>query len=101
MTNRRTLAAVLLASALAAGTAYAADDSAGAAPAVTITQAIATAESQANGRAVEAELERGRGARGPYYEVKVIGADGVRRKVHVDATDGTVLSIREKHRSGR
>ncbi|HQR53601.1 MAG TPA: PepSY domain-containing protein [Burkholderiales bacterium] len=97
MRKRRALAAALLASALAAGTAHAADGNTGGGttPAITITQAIAAAEAQANGRAVEAELERG--ARGIYYEVKVVGADGV-REIHVDATDGKVLAVQQKSR---
>lgn len=98
MTRTRFLAAALVAGALAmAGAVYAwEDDAVGrTAPAVSITQAIATAEQHGNGRAVEAELERG--AHGPYYEVEVVGRDGV-REIHVDATDGKVLATREKNR---
>jgi uncharacterized membrane protein YkoI len=97
MNERRILAAAVLAGALATGAAYAFEDHASArtAPAITITQAIATAEQHADGRAVEAELERS--ARGAYYEVKVVGPDGV-REVHVDAADGQVLASREKNR---
>lgn len=95
MTQKRFLAAALLAGALAAGGPVLAAEDAGTAtaPAVTITQAIATAEQHANGRAVEAELERS--ARGAYYEVKVVGGDGV-REIHVDAADGRVLASKEK-----
>ncbi len=95
MRKRRAFAAALVASALAAGTAYAAhnDISARAAPAITIAQAIATAEGEASGRAVDAEIERS--AHGTYYEVKVVGADGM-REIHVDAIDGKVLAIQQK-----
>lgn len=98
MTKRRILARALIAGALATATAvHAGDDrtTAATAPAVTITQAIATAEQHGNGRAVEAELEGG--VHGPYYEVKVAGQNGV-RKVYVDATDGKVLASRQKNR---
>jgi len=98
MIKRRVLATVFLAGALAAATAvYALDDGsiAPGAPAITITQAIATAEQQANGRAIEAELEHGR--RGTYYEVKVVGTSGV-HKVYVDAADGKVLASQQKSR---
>ncbi len=98
MTKRRFLAAAVLASALAtSAAAYAWEDSASApaAPAVTISQAIATAEQQGGGRAIEAELERS--VHGAYYEVKVAGTDGV-RKIYVDATDGKVLAMKQKNR---
>lgn len=95
MTQQRFLAAALLAGALAAGGPVLAVEGAGTAtaPTVTITQAIATAEQHGNGRAVEAELERS--ARGAYYEVKVVGGDGV-REIHIDAADGKVLATKEK-----
>jgi uncharacterized membrane protein YkoI len=97
MNQRRILAATVLAGALGTGAAYvfAQDTSARAAPAVSITQAIATAEQHANGRAVEAELERS--VRGAYYEVKVVGPEGV-REIHVDAADGQIVASREKSR---
>ena len=98
MTKRRILAGAVIASALATATAaYAWDDGtfAPSAPAVTLTQAVATAEQHGAGHAIEAELERG--VHGPYYEVKVAGKDGV-RKVYVDAADGKVLASRQKNR---
>jgi uncharacterized membrane protein YkoI len=97
MRQRQFLAAAVLAGVLAAGTAaHARKDSTVdlTPPAITMTQAVATAEQQANGRAVEAELEHGR--QGVYYEVKVAGADGI-HKVYVDATDGKVLGSHQKN----
>lgn len=98
MTKIRTLAAVIFAAGLAtAAGAYAWEDSATApaAPAIPMTKAIETAEQQANGRAIEAELERS--VHGPYYEVKVAGKDGV-YKIYVDANDGKVLATKQKNR---
>jgi uncharacterized membrane protein YkoI len=97
MNRKRIFAGALIAAALATTTAaHARDESAttAAAPGITITQAIATAEQHGSGRAVEAEFERG--VHGPYYEVKVVGQNGV-HKVYVDATDGKVLASRQKN----
>jgi len=88
--TRTTLAAALIAGALLMGTVACADDYyvPGPPPTVSLTQAIAAAEKQTGGRAVEAELERDHG--NTYYEVKVV-KDGWRNKVYVDAMDGRVL----------
>jgi uncharacterized membrane protein YkoI len=60
---------------------------------VTMAQAIATAEQHVKGRATEAEFERE--WNGSAYEVKVVTANS-RFKVIVDATNGSVRSVREK-----
>jgi uncharacterized membrane protein YkoI len=56
---------------------------------VTMSQAIATAEQQAGGKATNAKLESETGKL--LYEVKVAGKDKV-TEVKVDAADGKVLS---------
>jgi uncharacterized membrane protein YkoI len=56
---------------------------------VTMSQAIATAEQQAGGKATRAKLENETGKL--LYEVKVAGKDKV-TEVKVDATDGKVLA---------
>jgi len=56
---------------------------------VTMSQAIATAEQQAGGKATNAKLENETGKL--LYEVKVAGKDKV-TEVKVDATDGKVLA---------
>src|ERR1700719_2988827 len=58
-------------------------------PPVTMSQAIATAEQQAGGKATRAKLENETGKL--LYEVKVAGKDKV-TEVKVDATDGKVLA---------
>ena len=68
---------------------------------VTMSQAIATAEQQAGGKATNAKLENETGKL--VYEVKVAGKDKV-TEVKVDATDGKVLAsgaeTHAHHRSG-
>lgn len=59
--------------------------------AVTLQQAIATAEQQAGGRAVSADIERERGA--TQIEVKVAGPQSVKTVV-VDAQSGQVTATR-------
>jgi len=56
---------------------------------VTMSQAIATAEQQAGGKATKAKLENETGKL--VYEIKVAGKDKV-TEVKVDATDGKVLA---------
>lgn len=56
---------------------------------VTMSQAIATAEQQAGGKATHAKLENETGRL--LYEVKVAGKDKV-TEVKVDATDGKVMA---------
>jgi uncharacterized membrane protein YkoI len=56
---------------------------------VTMSQAIATAEQQAGGKATHAKLENETGKL--FYEIKVAGKDKV-TEVKVDATDGKVLA---------
>ena len=56
---------------------------------VTLQQAITTAEQQANGRAVSADLTQDRG--NPTIEVEVAGPQGV-KTVHVDAQSGQVTA---------
>jgi uncharacterized membrane protein YkoI len=56
---------------------------------VTMSQAVATAEQQAGGKATRAKLENETGKL--LYEVKVAGKDKV-TEVKVDATDGKVLA---------
>ena len=56
---------------------------------VTMSQAIATAEQQAGGKATHAKLENETGKL--LYEIKVAGKDKV-TEVKVDATDGKVLA---------
>ena len=56
---------------------------------VTMSQAIATAEQQAGGKATRAELENETGKL--LYEIKVAGKDKV-TEVKVDATDGKVVA---------
>ena len=58
--------------------------------AVSLTQAIETAEGQGKGKVVEAELE-GRRDGSVVYETKVIGSDGSRYDIDVSASDGKVL----------
>src|ERR1700675_5128505 len=55
---------------------------------VTMSQAIATAEQQAGGRATRAKLENEKGKL--LYEVKVAGKDKA-TEVQIDAQDGKVL----------
>jgi len=57
---------------------------------VTMSQAIATAEQQAGGKATRAKLENETGKL--VYEVKVAGKDKV-TEVKVDATDGKMGSL--------
>jgi uncharacterized membrane protein YkoI len=57
---------------------------------VTMSQAIATAEQQASGKAINAKLENETGKL--LYEVKVAGKDKT-TEVKVDATDGKVLAM--------
>ena len=68
---------------------------------VTMSQAIATAEQQAGGKATNAKLENETGKL--LYEVKVAGKDKV-TEVKVDATDGKILAsgpaTHEHKRSG-
>lgn len=64
---------------------------------VTMSQAIATAEQQAGGRATKAKLENEKGTL--LYEVKVAGKDKA-TEVKVDAQNGKVLATeaaREHH----
>jgi uncharacterized membrane protein YkoI len=56
---------------------------------VTMSQAIATAEQQAGGRATRAKLENEKGKM--FYEVKVAGKDKA-TEVQIDAQDGKVLA---------
>ena len=56
---------------------------------VTMSQAIATAEQQAGGRATKAKLENETGKL--LYEIKVAGKDKT-TEVKVDAQDGKVLA---------
>src|ERR1700704_6440282 len=56
---------------------------------VTMSQAIATAEQQAGGRATRAKLENEKGKL--LYEIKVAGKDKT-TEVKVDAQDGKVLA---------
>jgi uncharacterized membrane protein YkoI len=66
---------------------------------VTMSQAIATAEQQAGGKATRAKLENETGKL--VYEIKVAGKDKV-TEVKVDAQDGKVLaSGAETHGSKR
>ena len=58
---------------------------------VTLQQAIATAEQQANGRAVSADIEQERGV--TQIEVKVASPQGVKTVV-VDAQSGQVTAAR-------
>lgn len=58
---------------------------------VTLQQAVATAEQQAGGRAVSADLAQEKGA--VQYEVEVAGAQGV-KTVLVDAKTGQVSATR-------
>ena len=58
--------------------------------AVSLSQAIETAEGQGKGKVVEAELE-GRRDGSVVYETKVIGSDGSRYDIDVSASDGKVL----------
>ena len=58
--------------------------------AVSLTQAIETAEGQGKGKVVEAELEGHRDG-SVVYETKVIGSDGSRYDIDVSASDGKVL----------
>lgn len=57
---------------------------------VTMSQAVATAEQQAGGKATNAKLENETGKL--LYEIKVAGKDKV-TEVKVDATDGKVLAM--------
>ena len=63
-----------------------------ASPKVTLQQAIATAEQQAGGRAVSADIEQERGA--TLIEVEVVGPQGM-RTVTVDAQSGQVTATRD------
>ena len=56
---------------------------------VTMSQAIATAEQQAGGRATRAKLENEKGKM--LYEIKVAGKDKA-TEVQIDAQDGKVLA---------
>jgi uncharacterized membrane protein YkoI len=56
---------------------------------VTMSQAIATAEQQASGKATHAKLENETGKL--LYEIKVAAKDKI-TEVKVDATDGKVLA---------
>lgn len=67
------------------------DTAALAATKVTLQQAIATAEQQANGRAVSAAIEQARGV--TQIEVKVAGPQGVKTVV-VGAQSGQVIANR-------
>ena len=58
--------------------------------AVSLSQAIETAEGQGKGKVVEAELEGHRDG-SVVYETKVIGSDGSRYDIDVSASDGKVL----------
>ena len=60
---------------------------------ITLTQAIATAEQHANGKALEAEYEHA--ISGAFYEVDVVSAGKV-FEVKVDADKGSVLSSVEE-----
>lgn len=66
--------------------------------AVSLSQAIETAEGQGKGKVVEAELE-GRRDGSVVYETKVIGSDGSRYDIDVSASDGKVL--RSEARPGK
>jgi uncharacterized membrane protein YkoI len=61
---------------------------------VTMSQAIATAEQQAAGRATRAKLENEKGKL--LYEVKVAGKDKA-TEVQIDAQDGKVLAANAAH----
>ncbi|HVS56004.1 MAG TPA: PepSY domain-containing protein, partial [Casimicrobiaceae bacterium] len=67
---------------------------------VTMSQAIATAEQQAGGRATRAKLENEKGKL--LYEVKVAGKDKA-TEVQIDAQDGKVLATnaaQHEHKHG-
>ena len=66
--------------------------------AVSLSQAIETAEGQGKGKVVEAELE-GRRDGSVVYETKVISSDGSRYDIDVSASDGKVL--RSEARPGK
>ena len=90
--------AALVATGAAGGFAFAQDrgqsgrnEASLAATTVTLQQAIATAEQQAGGRAVSADIERERGT--TQIEVKVAGPQGVKTVV-VDAQSGQVTATR-------
>lgn len=57
---------------------------------VTLTQAIATAEAQVSGKAVQAELDGEHGK--TVFKVEVVSADRQVHDVTIDAVDGKVLS---------
>jgi|ERR1700694_2140075 len=61
---------------------------------VTLSQAIATAEQQAGGRATRAKLENEKGKL--LYEVKVAGKSQA-TEVQIDAQDGKVLATNPAH----
>jgi hypothetical protein len=58
--------------------------------AISLTQAVETAEGQGKGKVVEADLD-GRRDGSVVYEVKVINSDGSRYDIDVSAADGIVL----------
>lgn len=58
--------------------------------AISLTQAVETAEGQGKGKVIEADLD-GRRDGSVVYEVKVINSDGSRYDIDVSAADGTVL----------
>ena len=58
--------------------------------AISLTQAVETAEGQGKGKVVEADLD-GRRDGSVVYEIEVINSDGSRYDIDVSAADGTVL----------
>lgn len=60
--------------------------------AVSLAQAIGTAEGQANGRAISAEFEARDANEPAHYDVKVVHADGKLIEHEIDATTGRIIS---------
>lgn len=58
--------------------------------AISLTQAVETAEGQGKGKVVEADLD-GRRDGSVVYEIKVINSDGSRYDIDISAADGKVL----------
>ena len=64
--------------------------------AISLTQAIETAERETDAKVVEADLDGKRS--GLVYEIELIGSDGNRYDVDISADDGKVLRKNEKKR---
>lgn len=93
--------AAILATGLAGGTAFAATGEGEASDAallanarIPLGQAIATAEQQAQGRAIQAGIDRERGVTS--YAVEVAGKGGI-RTVLIDPQTGRVTATRPAH----